>query len=38
MLTIVWNPGDFHLVNFLSRWAKFNGDNYVTNILSQLAI
>jgi histone-lysine N-methyltransferase SETMAR len=38
MLTIVWNSVGFHLIDFLFRWAKFNGDNYVTNILSPLAI
>jgi hypothetical protein len=38
MLTIVWNPAGFHLINFLSRPAKFNEEHYVTNILSPLAI
>jgi hypothetical protein len=38
MLIIVWNPADFHMVDFLSRRAKFNKDHYVTNILSSLTI
>jgi histone-lysine N-methyltransferase SETMAR len=38
MLTIVWNPTGFHLIDFLSRRAKFNRTHYVTNILSPLAI
>jgi hypothetical protein len=38
MLTIAWNPTGFHLIDFLSRWAKFNGTCDVTNILSPLAI
>jgi histone-lysine N-methyltransferase SETMAR len=38
MLTIVWNPTGFHLIDFLSRRAKFNGTHSVSNIPSLLAI
>jgi histone-lysine N-methyltransferase SETMAR len=33
MLTIVWNPGGFHLVNILPKGFKFNASYYVTQIL-----
>jgi hypothetical protein len=33
MLTIVWNPGTFHLVNILPKRFKFNANYYVTQIL-----
>jgi histone-lysine N-methyltransferase SETMAR len=32
MLTIVWNPGDFHLVNILPKGFKFNASYYVIRI------
>jgi hypothetical protein len=36
--TIVWNPTNFQLIDFLSPHVKFNGTHYVTNILCQLAV
>jgi hypothetical protein len=33
MLTMVWNPGGFQLVNILPRGFKFNASYYVTQIL-----
>jgi hypothetical protein len=38
MLTIVWHPAGFPVVDCLSRPAKFNEDYYVTHPLSPLAI
>jgi hypothetical protein len=37
MLTIVWNPGGFHLVNILPEGFKFNASYYVTQILDPLS-
>jgi histone-lysine N-methyltransferase SETMAR len=37
MLTIVWNPNGFHLVNALSAGCTFNSSHYVTNILGSIA-
>jgi hypothetical protein len=37
MLTIVWNPGSFHLVNTLPKGFKFNASYYVTQILDPLS-
>jgi hypothetical protein len=37
MLTIVWNPGGFHLVNILPKWIKFNASYYATQILDPLS-
>jgi hypothetical protein len=37
MLTIVWNPGGFHLVNILPKGFKFNASYYVTHILDPLS-
>jgi hypothetical protein len=37
MLTIVWNPGGFHLVNSLPKGFKFNASYYVTQILDLLS-
>jgi hypothetical protein len=37
MLTIVWNPGGFHLVNILPKGFKFNASYYVTQILDPLS-
>jgi hypothetical protein len=36
--TIVRNPTGFQLIDFLFPCAKFNGTNYVTNILCPLAV
>lgn len=36
MLTIVWNPNGFHLINVLSSGCKFNASHYVTNVLGPL--
>jgi histone-lysine N-methyltransferase SETMAR len=32
MLTIVWNPSGFHLINVLPNGCKFNASHFVTNI------
>jgi histone-lysine N-methyltransferase SETMAR len=37
MLTIVWNPGGFHLVNTLPKGFKFNMSCNVTQILDPLS-
>jgi hypothetical protein len=37
MVTIVWNPGDFHLVNILPKGFKINASYYVTQILGPLS-
>jgi hypothetical protein len=37
MLTIVWNPGSFHLVNIVPKGFKFNASYYVTQILDALS-
>jgi hypothetical protein len=34
MLTIVWNPQEFHLVNVLPKECKFNAGYYITELLS----
>jgi hypothetical protein len=38
MLTIAWNPTGFHLIDFLSRQAKFKYTSSATNILSPFAL
>jgi histone-lysine N-methyltransferase SETMAR len=37
MLTIVWNPSGFHLLNVLLAGCKFNSNHYVTNIIGPIA-
>jgi histone-lysine N-methyltransferase SETMAR len=37
MLTIVWNPSCFHLINVLPKGFNFNASFYVTQILGQLS-
>jgi hypothetical protein len=37
MLTIVWNPRGFHLIDVLARGCKCNATDYVTEILSVLS-
>jgi hypothetical protein len=37
MLTIVWNPGGFHLVNILPKGFKFNASYYITQVLDPLS-
>jgi hypothetical protein len=37
MLTIVWNPSGFHLINVLPKRFKFNASFYVTQILGSLS-
>jgi hypothetical protein len=32
MVTIVWNPSGFHVVNALPEWSKFNGQYYTNNV------
>jgi histone-lysine N-methyltransferase SETMAR len=37
MLTIIWNLRQFHLMNDLLKWCKFNSSHYITEILSPLS-
>jgi hypothetical protein len=37
MPIMVWNPGDFHLLNILPKGFKFNASYYVTQILDPLS-
>jgi hypothetical protein len=37
MLTIVWNPRGFHLINVLPKGFKFNMSFYVTQILGPIS-
>jgi transposase len=37
MLTIVWNPHGFHIIDILPKGAKFNSDYYISHILTPLA-
>jgi hypothetical protein len=37
MLTIVWNPRAFHLIDVLAKGRKFNATYYVTEILSVIS-
>jgi histone-lysine N-methyltransferase SETMAR len=37
MLTIVWNPRGFYLVNILAKWCKFNSTHYSTEVLFSLS-
>jgi hypothetical protein len=37
MLTIVWNPRGFHLINVLQKGRKFNGGYYIAEILTPLS-
>jgi hypothetical protein len=37
MLTIVWNPGDFLLINILLKGFKFNASYDITQILDPLS-
>jgi hypothetical protein len=37
MLTIVWNPSGFYLINVLSKKLKFNTSFYVTQILGRVS-
>jgi hypothetical protein len=34
MLIIVWNPGNFHIVDFLPKGRKVNSNYYFSNILT----
>jgi hypothetical protein len=36
MVTIVWNPQGFHLVNALPKGQKFNVNYYIDRILQSL--
>jgi hypothetical protein len=36
MLTIVWNPGGFHLIKILEKGRKFNAGYYIAEILEPL--
>jgi hypothetical protein len=33
MVTIIWNPQDFHLVDALPKGQKFNANYYIDRIL-----
>jgi hypothetical protein len=33
MLTMVWNPTNFHVINVLGKGSKFNATHYLTKIL-----
>jgi histone-lysine N-methyltransferase SETMAR len=37
MLTIVWNPIRFHLINVLPKGFKFNASFYITQILGRIS-
>jgi hypothetical protein len=37
MLTIVWNPREFHLVKVLEKGRKFNTGYYIAEILEPLS-
>jgi hypothetical protein len=37
MLTIVWNPREFHLIKALEKGLKFNAAYYITEILEPLS-
>jgi hypothetical protein len=37
MLTIVWNPGGFHLIKALEKGRKFNAGYYIAEILEPLS-
>jgi hypothetical protein len=32
MLTVVWNPNCFHIINVLLKGIKFNADHYITDV------
>jgi hypothetical protein len=36
MLTIVWDPNDFQVINVLSKGIKFNINYYITEVLTPL--
>jgi hypothetical protein len=36
MVTVVWNRGEFHLIDVLVKGRKFNTAYYVTELLSLL--
>jgi hypothetical protein len=37
MLTIVWNPRGFHLIDVFAKCRKFNTTDYLTEILSVIS-
>jgi hypothetical protein len=37
MLTIIWIPRGFHLMNGLAKGCKFNNNHYTTEILLRLS-
>jgi hypothetical protein len=37
MLTIVWNPNGFHILNALSKGIKVNANHNITDVLIPLA-
>jgi hypothetical protein len=37
MLTMVWNPNGFHVINVLSKPIKFNADYCITDVLIPMA-
>jgi hypothetical protein len=36
MLTVVWDPHGFHLIDVLPKGSKFNAGHYISHILSLL--
>jgi hypothetical protein len=36
MVTIIWNPRGFHVIDKLLNDTKMNSDYFVTKVLSQL--
>jgi hypothetical protein len=36
MLTVVWNPQRFHMINVLPKDSKFNAGHYISRVLSPL--
>jgi hypothetical protein len=37
MLTIVWNPNEFHLIDVLPNGCKFNASYYMNKVLSEIS-
>jgi hypothetical protein len=37
MLTIVWNPGGFHLLNVLPKGFRFNASYYIIQTIDPLS-
>ena len=37
MVTVVWNPHGFHIIDVLPKGTKFNAEYYISHILTPLA-